>query len=90
MEFHDPNFKTIKFIDLMVSTGENYLRKKGFQRITVPRIVPASGACENIDTLFEIGVDKEAQVFYVPELMATTYGMGSIRKACAKAAAQWK
>lgn len=63
MEFHDPNFKTIKFIDLMVDAGETYLRKKGFQRITVPRIVPASGACENIDTLFEIGVDNDIHWF---------------------------
>ena len=63
MEFHNPNFKTIKFIDLMVDAGESYLRKKGFQRITVPRIVPASGACENIDTLFEIGVDKDINWF---------------------------
>ncbi len=63
MEFHDPNFKTIKFIDLMVDAGEAYLRKKGFQRITVPRIVPASGACENIDTLFEIGVAGDINWF---------------------------
>jgi len=63
MEFHDPNFKTIKFIDKMVEAGEAYLRRKGFQRITVPRIVPASGACENIDTLFEIGVDGDINWF---------------------------
>jgi len=47
----------------MVNTGERYLRKKCFQRITVPRIVPASGACENIDTLFEIGVDRDINWF---------------------------
>ncbi|MFA5052345.1 MAG: amino acid--tRNA ligase-related protein [Patescibacteria group bacterium] len=63
MEFYSPNLKTISFADLMIQAGEKHLRQRGFKRVTVPRIVPASGACENIDTLFEINVDGNERWF---------------------------
>ncbi len=58
-----PNISTIPFGSRMVQTGEDHLRERGFIRVTVPRIVPASGACENIDTLFEIGVAGDTYWF---------------------------
>jgi len=63
MNFHEPKFTTIPFVDRMIETGERYLRQRGFMRVTAPRIVPASGACENIDTLFEIGVGGNSRWF---------------------------
>ena len=64
MSFFVPNFSTIRFIDRMMQAGEAHLRERGFVRVTVPRIVPASGACENVDTLFEITVDGDQRWFY--------------------------
>jgi aspartyl/asparaginyl-tRNA synthetase len=63
MELYVPNFKTIRFIDRMMAVGEQHLRKRGFVRVTVPRIVPASGACENVDSLFEIGMAGDSHWF---------------------------
>jgi len=63
MNKKDPNLKTIPFTDRMTQAGEQHLRERGFLRVTVPRIVPASGACENIDTLFEICVGGDQQWF---------------------------
>lgn len=63
MEFYTPNVKTIRFGDRMVQEGEAHLRSRGFLRVTVPRIVPASGACENVDTLFEISVGGNPRWF---------------------------
>lgn len=64
MSFYVPNMRTARFCDLMVSTGENHLRNRGFVRVAVPRIVPASGACENVDTLFEITVGGDPRWFH--------------------------
>ena len=47
----------------MAKIGETHLRDRGFLRVTVPRIVPASGACENVDTLFEIAVNGDPRWF---------------------------
>lgn len=46
-----------------MEAGESYLRSREFTRVTVPRIVPASGACENVDTLFEVSVDGDPHWF---------------------------
>jgi aspartyl/asparaginyl-tRNA synthetase len=64
MDFYTPNFSTILFINRMMEAGEAHLRSRGFKRVTVPRIVPASGACENVDTLFGIAVDDEPHWFH--------------------------
>jgi len=61
--FTKPNFSSIPFVNRMVAVAEDHLRKRGFLRITAPRIVLASGACENVDTLFEIGVDNDLRWF---------------------------
>lgn len=41
----------------VIKSMRNWLEKAGFFEIYPPKIVRASGACENIDTLFEVGVD---------------------------------
>ncbi|MFH1367416.1 MAG: amino acid--tRNA ligase-related protein [Patescibacteria group bacterium] len=63
--FQPPNFSTIPLIDRLLDAGEQHLRKRGFLRVTVPRIVPASGSCENVDTLFEVYVGGQAHWFQV-------------------------
>ncbi|MFH0805181.1 MAG: amino acid--tRNA ligase-related protein, partial [Patescibacteria group bacterium] len=66
MKFFTPNMKSIAFADLMAQAGEAHLRSRGFCRVTVPRIVPASGACENVDTLFEVSVGGNNHWFSTP------------------------
>ena len=63
--FEAPNISTVLFTNRMMEGGEKHLRERGFSRITVPRIVPATGACENVDTLFEIAVDGNMRWFRV-------------------------
>jgi aspartyl/asparaginyl-tRNA synthetase len=64
MSFYEPNFNRIQFGDLMMQVGEAHLRAQGFLRVPTPRIVPASGACENVDTLFEITVNGDPRWFH--------------------------
>jgi asparaginyl-tRNA synthetase len=64
MSLYTPNLNVTRFIDLIVGTGEQHLRSRKFIRITPPRIVPASGACENVDTLFEITVGGDPRWFH--------------------------
>lgn len=42
----------------VIRSMRNWLEKAGFFEIYPPKIVRASGACENIDTLFEVSVDE--------------------------------
>jgi len=48
---------TAKLERQVIKSMRNYFEKKGFFEIFPPKIVRASGACENIDTLFEVGVN---------------------------------
>jgi asparaginyl-tRNA synthetase len=41
----------------IIKSMESFLEKEGFLEIFPPKIVRASGACEDIDTLFEVGVE---------------------------------
>ena len=63
MSFYTPNFATIPFVDRMIDMSEQHLRKREFMRVTVPRIVLTSGACENVDTLFEVYMGGNAHWF---------------------------
>ena len=47
----------------VIKSMRNWLEKVGFFEIFPPKIVRASGACENIDTLFEVGVNGNTQWF---------------------------
>jgi len=52
--------------------ARNHLEKEGYKEVIVPRLVRASGACENIDTLFEVSVDKNHTWFNSPGYLAQT------------------
>lgn len=43
--------------------GRNYLEQAGFTELFPPRIVRASGACENVNTLFEVSSNKDFSWF---------------------------
>jgi len=47
----------------VIKSMRNWLEETGFFEIFPPKIVRASGACENIDTLFEVGVNGNNQWF---------------------------
>jgi len=47
---------TAKLERQVIKSMRNWLERAGFFEIFPPKIVRASGACENIDTLFEVGV----------------------------------
>lgn len=42
----------------ILKSARNYLENNNYIEIAVPRMTKASGACENIDTLFEVSVDN--------------------------------
>ncbi len=48
-------------------SGRAHLEKEGFTEIFPPRIVRASGACENVNTLFEVSSSKDFKWFGYPE-----------------------
>jgi len=48
---------TAKLEEQVIKSMRDWLEKAGFFEIFPPKIVRASGACENIDTLFEVGVE---------------------------------
>ena len=45
------------------SSGRRYLAQEGFTELFPPRLVRASGACENVNTLFEVSSDKDFNWF---------------------------
>ncbi len=52
--------------------GQKYFYEQGFTPLYPPRIVRASGACENVNTLFEVSVDKDFQWFGSQAYLAQT------------------
>jgi asparaginyl-tRNA synthetase len=48
-------------------SGRAHLEREGFTEIFPPRIVRASGACENVNTLFEVSSDKNFEWFGHPQ-----------------------
>lgn len=55
--------QTVKLIASAIKSARGYLESMGYTEITVPRMVRASGACENINTLFEVAVDQNFHWF---------------------------
>jgi asparaginyl-tRNA synthetase len=51
--------KSTKLISQVRKSSRSYLEERGYVEVAVPRIVRASGACENINTLFEVSVDGD-------------------------------
>ena len=54
---------TAKLEGQVINSMRNWLEGAGFFEIFPPRIVRASGSCENIDTLFEVAVDGKLYWF---------------------------
>jgi asparaginyl-tRNA synthetase len=54
---------TAKLENQVIGSMKNWLHEAGFFEIFPPKIVRASGACENVDTLFEIGVSGNMHWF---------------------------
>ncbi len=48
------------------ASGRKYLEKHGFIELFPPRLVRASGACENVNTLFEVGSGGDIWWFGTP------------------------
>jgi asparaginyl-tRNA synthetase len=51
--------KSARLISQVMRSSRSYLEERGYVELAVPRIVRASGACENINTLFEVSVDGD-------------------------------
>lgn len=56
----------------ILKAGRESLQRRGFVEVIVPRIVRATGACENVNTLFEVSVDKNFQWFGSQAYLAQT------------------
>ncbi|OGZ57189.1 MAG: hypothetical protein A3F94_01045 [Candidatus Spechtbacteria bacterium RIFCSPLOWO2_12_FULL_38_22] len=60
----DKDFKSIILLEAAVfRAARNFLEGQGYIEMFPPRIVRASGACENIDTLFEVTAEGEKKWF---------------------------
>ncbi|KPJ57586.1 hypothetical protein AMJ49_00495 [Parcubacteria bacterium DG_74_2] len=55
---------TAKLEGQVIKSMRNWLEEASFFEIFPPKIVRASGSCENIDTLFEVGVDENFYWFH--------------------------
>lgn len=56
----------------VLSEGQKFFAEQGFTALFPPRVVRASGACENINTLFEVSVDKNHHWFDRQAYLAQT------------------
>lgn len=66
--------RNIALIESALRRGaENYFRYNGFVNVLPPHIVPITGACENVDTLF--GVDYFGQNAYLTQTGQTALEM---------------
>src|SRR3989344_6187996 len=57
------NVQTIKLTDFVLNSARKYLKDNNYTEVVVPRIVRASGACENINTLFEVSSENNFNWF---------------------------
>lgn len=55
---------TAELENQVIASMRNWLKEANFFELFPPKIVRASGACENIDTLFEVGVDGDFNWFH--------------------------
>lgn len=62
----------IVLISEILKAGRGSLEKRGFIEMVVPRIVRATGACENINTLFEVSSNKDFNWFGHKAYLAQT------------------
>lgn len=57
------NVKIIKLTDFILNSARAYLKENNYTEVVTPRIVRASGACENINTLFEVSSGGDEKWF---------------------------
>ncbi|MFN3302010.1 MAG: amino acid--tRNA ligase-related protein [Patescibacteria group bacterium] len=75
MSFQKEKIKSIALLESEVlKASRNYLEREGFVEIVVPRIVRASGSCENVNTLFEVSVDNDLGWFFGKRAYLTQTG----------------
>lgn len=65
--------ETARLESFVINSMRNYFGKEGFVELLPPKIVRASGACENIDTLFEVGVNKNFHWFKGEKRLLNAY-----------------
>ncbi len=58
----------------VVRFAREHLARQGYTEIFVPRMVRATGACENVDTLFEVSVGGDDSWFNVPHVYLAQTG----------------
>lgn len=63
---------TAKLENQVIKSMRDWLQEANFFEIFPPKIVRASGSCENVDTLFEIGVDGNLR-WFCPKNPCRTY-----------------
>jgi len=66
------NNKCTLAVSEILKAGRASLERRGYTEVVVPRIVRATGACENVNTLFEVGVDKDWNWFGHQAYLAQT------------------
>lgn len=57
------NKQLIKLTYSVLNSAKKYLEHNNYTQVVTPRIVRASGACENVNTLFEVSSDNDFQWF---------------------------
>jgi len=57
------NTQIIKLTNWVLQKSREYLQQNNYTEVVTPRIVRASGACENINTLFEVSSEGEDRWF---------------------------
>jgi len=57
------NIQTIKLTDFVLKSARKYLESQNYTEVVTPRVVRASGACENVNTLFEVSSEENMKWF---------------------------
>ena len=64
--------KNVLLISEILKAGRATLESRGFIEVVTPRVVRATGACENVNTLFEVSVGQEFKWFGSSAYLAQT------------------
>ncbi len=64
--------KNVLLISEILKAGRASLERRGFIEVVTPRVVRATGACENVNTLFEVSVGQDFKWFGSSGYLAQT------------------
>lgn len=64
--------QNVLLVSEILKAGRTSLESRGFMEVITPRVVRATGACENVNTLFEVAVDKDFKWFGSSAYLAQT------------------